>query len=61
MIYQISDIKTQTGSLRNVSEELIQVRRIQAHIKELIADGLLPKNKWQFFNTTESRLSRRIE
>lgn len=47
MIYQIADIKTKTEPLPKINEGLIQARRIQAHVKERIADGLLPKNKWQ--------------
>lgn len=46
MIYQIADIKTKTEPLPKISKGLIQARHIQAHLKEQIADGLLP-NRWQ--------------
>ena len=42
MIYQISDVKTKTEPLPPVNKGLIQARHIQAHLKEQIADGLLP-------------------
>lgn len=54
MIYQIANIKTKTEPLPNINEDLIQVRRIQTHVKEQIADGLLPKNRWQFWSPITS-------
>ena len=42
MIYQISDIKTETKPLPKINKGLIQARHIQAHVKELAADGLAP-------------------
>jgi hypothetical protein len=47
MIYQIANVKTKTEPLPNFSEGLFQARRIQAHVREQVADGLLPKNRWQ--------------
>ncbi|MCE0497621.1 MAG: hypothetical protein LV481_06725 [Methylacidiphilales bacterium] len=47
MIYQIANVKTKTEPLPNISNGLLQARRIQAHLKERIADGLLPENRWQ--------------
>jgi hypothetical protein len=52
MIYQIANVKTKTEPLPNVTEGLINARRIQAHIKELVADGLLPENRWQPWSST---------
>lgn len=48
MIYQISDVKTRTEPLPKINKGLIQARHIQAHLKERIADGLLPnwKQSW---------------
>jgi len=46
MINQISQIKTKTESIPKINRSLIQARLIQAHLKERIADGLLPKNEW---------------
>ena len=47
MINPSANLKTKTESLYPINEGLIQARQIQAHIKEQIADGLLPKNRWQ--------------
>jgi len=58
MINQIADVKTKTEQLPNISEGLLQVRRIQAHLKEQIADGLLPKNRWQSWGPLCAPLSR---
>lgn len=52
MIYQIANVKTKTEPLSNIAQDLIKARRIQAHIKELVADGLLPANRWQSWSST---------
>ena len=46
MINQISQIKTKTESIPKINRSLIQARLIQAHLKERIADGLLPRTGW---------------
>jgi hypothetical protein len=56
MINQIADVKAKTEQLPNISEGLMQVRRIQAHLKEQIADGLLPKNRWQPWSSLRTPL-----
>ena len=66
MIYQVSNVKTKTEPLPNLNEGLLQARRIQAHLKERIADGLLPKNKWEIWSPVLSGplivpVSRRVE
>jgi len=47
MIYQISDVKNKTEPLPKINKGLIQARHIQAHVKERIADGLLPQPHWE--------------
>jgi hypothetical protein len=42
MIYQIANVKTKTEPLPSINRGLIQARRIQAHMKEMAADGLAP-------------------
>lgn len=43
MIYQIAHVKTKTEPLPTINKGLIQARHIQSHLKERIADGLLPE------------------
>ena len=42
MIHQIAHVKTKTGQLPMINRDLIKARHIQAHIKEMAADGLAP-------------------
>ena len=42
MINQIANIKTKTEPLPIINRDLLKTRRIQAHVKELAADGLAP-------------------
>jgi hypothetical protein len=42
MIRQIADIKTRTEPLPTINRDLLKARRVQAHIKEMAADGLAP-------------------
>ena len=42
MIYQISNVKTKTEPLPTINRDLLKVRHIQSHVKELAADGLMP-------------------
>jgi hypothetical protein len=44
MIYRIPDVTSSKARSVNVPEDLIQARKIQAHIKERITDGQLAKN-----------------
>jgi hypothetical protein len=44
MIHQISNVKTKTAPLPKINRGLIQARHIQAHLKERIADGVLPNH-----------------
>jgi hypothetical protein len=44
MINQISHVKTKTEPLPTINRGLMQTRRIQAKLKERIADGLLPSS-----------------
>ena len=54
MINQIADVKTKTEPLPHINEGLIQARQIQTHIKEQIADGLLPRSRWQSWSPIAS-------
>jgi len=54
MINQIADVKTKTEPLPHINEGLIQARQIQTHIKEQIADGLLPRSRWQSWSPLAS-------
>ena len=42
MINQIANVKTKTELLPSINRSLIQARHIQAHVKEMAADGLRP-------------------
>lgn len=42
MIHQIAHVKTKTEPLPTINRDLLKARRIQAHVKELAADGLAP-------------------
>jgi hypothetical protein len=42
MIHQIATVKTRTEPLPTINRDLLRTRRIQAHVKELAADGLAP-------------------
>ena len=42
MIHQISPVQTKTEALSKINKGLIQARHIQAHVKEMAADGLAP-------------------
>lgn len=42
MIQQIASIKTKTDTLPTINRDLLKTRRIQAHVKEMAADGLSP-------------------
>jgi hypothetical protein len=42
MIYQIANVKTKTEPLPTINRDLLKTRRIQAHVKEMAADGLAP-------------------
>ena len=42
MIHQIAHVKTKTGQLPMINRDLIKARHIQAHVKEMAADGLVP-------------------
>ncbi len=42
MINQIANVKTKTEPLPHINRDLLKTRRIQAHVKELAADGLAP-------------------
>ncbi len=42
MIQQIASIKTKTDTLPTINRDLLRTRRIQAHVKEMAADGLSP-------------------
>jgi hypothetical protein len=42
MICQISNVKKKTGPLPALNRDLFKARHIQAHVKELAADGLAP-------------------
>ncbi len=42
MIYQISPVKTQTGSLPTINKDLLIARHIQAQVKERAATQALP-------------------
>ncbi len=42
MIHQIANVKTKTEPLPTINKGLIQARHIQAHVKEMAADGLAP-------------------
>ncbi len=42
MIHQISNVKTKTEPLPIINRDLLKARHIQAHVKELAADGLAP-------------------
>ena len=55
MIHQIANVKTRTEPLPVINPGFIQARRIQAHVKEQIADGLLPRVKWQSLSPLATR------
>jgi hypothetical protein len=42
MIYQISPVKTQTGPLPTINKGLLQVRHIQAQVKDRTSDSERP-------------------
>ena len=42
MIYQIANVKTKTEPLPTINRDLLKVRHIQSHIKEMATDGLAP-------------------
>jgi hypothetical protein len=42
MINQVTHVKTKTEPLPMINRDLIKARHIQAHVKELAADGLAP-------------------
>ena len=42
MIYQIANVKTKTEPLPTLNRDLFKARHIQAHVKEMAADGLAP-------------------
>jgi len=42
MIYQITNVKTKTKPLPTISRDFLKARHIQAHVKEMAADGLAP-------------------
>jgi len=42
MICQIANVKTKTEPLPSINRDLLKVRHIQAHVKEMAADGLAP-------------------
>jgi len=42
MIYQITNVKTKTAPLPAINRDLLKARHIQAHVKEMAADGLAP-------------------
>jgi hypothetical protein len=42
MIHQIANVKTKTEPLPTINRDLLKVRHIQAHVKEMAADGLAP-------------------
>jgi hypothetical protein len=42
MIYQIANVKTKTRPLPAINRDLLKARHIQAHVKEMAADGLAP-------------------
>jgi hypothetical protein len=54
VIYQICKIETKTGPLIEINEGLIRVRKIQARLKNQLADELLPKTRWQHPTPTVS-------
>jgi hypothetical protein len=53
MIYQIANVKTQTEPLPRINRDVLKARRIQAHVKEMAADGLAPTEGylWSPMNT----------
>ena len=42
MINQIAYVKTKTEPLPTINRDLLKTRRVQAHVRELAADGLSP-------------------
>jgi hypothetical protein len=42
MIHQIANVKTKTEPLPKINRDLLKTRRIQAHVREMAADGLAP-------------------
>ena len=42
MIHQIAPVKSKTEPLPSINRDLIKVRHIQSHVKEMAADGLAP-------------------
>ncbi len=48
MIHQIAPVKTKTEPLPGLNRDLIKARHIQAHVKELAADGLVPTEGYLF-------------
>jgi len=46
MINQIANVKTKTEQLPTINRSLIKARHIQAHVKELAADGLAPTDAY---------------
>jgi hypothetical protein len=42
MICQIANVKTKTEPLPSINRDLLKARHIQAHVKEMAADGLAP-------------------
>jgi len=48
MIHQIAHVKTKTEPLPTINRDLIKARRIQAHVREMAADGLAPAEGYLF-------------
>jgi len=42
MICQIANVKTKTKPLPAINRDLLKARHIQAHVKEMVADGVVP-------------------